>query len=84
MLSKSLADEKADPCGRRILGDDYEKSLMRYWELQSVVETAVEEAVEKAVEKNTITIAREMRKNGESMEKIMLYTGLSKAQIEKL
>ena len=42
------------------------------------------EGMEKGMEKRNIEIARSMLGNGESIDKIMLYTGLSKEDIENM
>jgi predicted transposase/invertase (TIGR01784 family) len=58
----------------------YEESLKVYRDNYSVIETAKKEgASEKAME-----IARELKRNGVSMDLIAQSTGLSKAQLEKL
>jgi predicted transposase/invertase (TIGR01784 family) len=66
----------------------YQDSLKYYRDLKNVIQTAVEEAVEeaieKAVDKRNIEIAKEMKKNNESLEKISRYTNLPIAEIEKL
>ena len=60
--------------------DKYEYSLMKYWELTSVMKTAIEEAVEE----NTLTIAKKLKDEGVSIEMIMSTTGLTKEQIYRL
>ncbi len=60
--------------------DNYQKSLMKYIEIREVVNTAVESA-EKDKSKQ---IAREMKKDGVSSDKIMQYTGLSEEEIDNL
>ena len=54
----------------------YEESLKVYRDNYSIIETAVN--------KKTIEIAREMKKDGHSIEMIAKYTLLAKEQIEKL
>ena len=54
----------------------YEESLKYYRDIKNVVDTSIEEGVKR--------VAVEMKKNGESIEKIMMYTNLSAAQIEDL
>jgi predicted transposase/invertase (TIGR01784 family) len=81
-LANMTADER----------DSYEHSLIHYWDMKSVIDTAVEEAVEKAVakaivgvtEQTQIDIAKVMLANGEPIEKIELYTQLTAAQIQAL
>lgn len=58
----------------------YEESLKYYRDLKNVVDTSFEEGRE---EQRT-EIARQMKAAGESIEKILRYTGLSKIGIEKL
>jgi predicted transposase/invertase (TIGR01784 family) len=58
----------------------YEESLKNYRDLKGVVDTSYEEG--KAEEK--IEIASKMKKMGESLEKISLYTGLAIEEINKL
>lgn len=54
----------------------YEETLLNYWGVKSAVDTAVEE--------KQIEIAKLMLAENEPDEKIMKYTGLSKAQITAL
>ena len=58
----------------------YEESLKYYRDIKNVVDTSKEEGKE---ERN-IEIAREMKKENESIEKIIKYTNLTKEEIEKL
>ena len=60
--------------------DNYQKSLMKYIEIREVVNTAVNSA-EKDKSKQ---IAREMKKDGVSSDKIRQYTGLSEKEIDDL
>jgi predicted transposase/invertase (TIGR01784 family) len=62
----------------------YDESLIQYWGFKSAIETAVEEAVETATAEKAIDIAKIMLLNNEPKEKILLYTGLTIEQIEKL
>ncbi len=66
----------------------YEESLKYYRDLKNVVDTSREEGilegVEKGIEKRNIEIAKEMKEEGESIEKIMKYTNLSKEEINDL
>jgi len=67
----------------------YERSLMYYRDLKAVVDTAFEEgkiAGKIEVEKiqASIEIAKEMKKVGESFDKISKFTGLSKEEIDRL
>ena len=58
----------------------YEDSLKYYRDLKNSLDTAKEEAKE---ERST-EIAKEMLAAGESLEKVMRYTGLSEKQVERL
>ena len=60
--------------------DNYQKSLMKYIEIREVVNTAVGSAEKD----NSKKIAREMKKDGVSSDKIMKYTGLSEKEIDNL
>jgi hypothetical protein len=60
--------------------DNYQKSLMKYIEIREVVNTAVESAERDNAKK----IAREMKKDGVSSDKIRQYTGLSEEEIDSL
>ncbi|MBN8682514.1 MAG: PD-(D/E)XK nuclease family transposase [Chitinophagales bacterium] len=66
----------------------YEESLKYYRDLKNVVDTSYEEgkAEGKAEgkEERNIEIARQMKSDGESLEKIMRYTGLSAREIENI
>ena len=66
----------------------YEESLKYYRDLKNVVDTSREEGVlegiEKGIEKRNIEIAKEMKEEGESIEKIMKYTNLSREEINEL
>ncbi|MEZ5043808.1 MAG: Rpn family recombination-promoting nuclease/putative transposase [Saprospiraceae bacterium] len=56
----------------------YEDSLKYYRDIKNVVDTSRAEGIEEAKKE----VASEMKKSGESLEKIMRYTGLSKEEIE--
>lgn len=58
----------------------YEESLKYYRDIKNVVDTSMEEGVEKGLK----SAAKEMKKEGEPIEKIIRYTGLTKKQIEEL
>lgn len=60
--------------------DAYEESLKYYRDIKNVVDTSMEEGVEKGLR----SAAKEMKKEGEPIEKIIRYTGLTKKQIEEL
>jgi predicted transposase/invertase (TIGR01784 family) len=56
--------------------DAYEESLKYYRDIKNVVDTSREEGIK--------VVAREMKKEGEPIEKIIKYTGLTKEQIKEL
>ncbi|MEO1516577.1 MAG: hypothetical protein AAFV95_16240 [Bacteroidota bacterium] len=56
------------------------KNLKYHRDLKNVVDTSKEEGRQEG----KIEVAREMKKNGEPIEKIMVYTGLTKEEIELL
>ncbi len=62
----------------------YEDSLKVYRDLKNVIDTAVEEAENKGKIEGKIEVAKMMLANNESTEKIMVYTGLTAKEIEKL
>ena len=77
-IAKFSADEKVK----------YEESLKYYRDLKNVVDTSFDEGkaegkAEGKTERN-IEIARQMKSEGEPMEKIIRYTGLTAEEIEKL
>jgi predicted transposase/invertase (TIGR01784 family) len=69
-IAKFTPDEK----------NKYEESLKYYRDLKNVVDTSFDEG--KA--ERSIEIARQMKSEGESIEKIVRFTGLSAEDIEKL
>ena len=56
--------------------DKYQESLMSYIEVREVIKTAEENKSKK--------IAREMKKDGVSTDKIVKYTGLTEKEIDDL
>ncbi len=74
----------------------YEESLKYYRDIKNVVDTSKQEGwVEGKIEgraegltegkmEKSLEIAKEMKAAGETIEKIMKYTQLTKAEIEKL
>ena len=54
----------------------YEESLKYYRDLKNVVDTSRYEGIK--------AVAKEMKANGEPIEKIMKYTNLSREEIEEL
>lgn len=75
-LFKAAEIAKFSPAER----EAYQESLKYYRDIQNVVDTSKEEGRKE----EKIEIAREMKKNGEPIEKIMKYTSLSREEIEKL
>ena len=67
---------------------EYEESLKVYRDLKGVIDTSFEEGekvgFDKGIEKKAREMAKTMKKEGEPLEKISRYTGLSKQEIEKL
>jgi len=64
--------------------DAYEESLKYYRDLKNVVDTSREEGREEGKETERNEIAKEMKDSGESIEKIMKYTNLTRKEIENL
>lgn len=62
----------------------YEESLKNYRDLKNVVDTSREEGYQEGLDKRNIEIAKNMKNDGESIEKIVKYTGLSEEEISKL
>ena len=71
---------------------EYEDSLKAYRDIKNSLDTALQQGFEKGQEagraegrdERSIEIAREMLAEGESIEKIMRYTGLTEEQIKEL
>lgn len=62
----------------------YEESLKNYRDLKNVVDTSREEGYQEGLDKRNIEIAKNMKNDGEPIEKIVKYTGLSEEEISKL
>ena len=66
----------------------YEESLKYYRDIKNIVDTSKQEGIiegiEQGIDKRNLEIARIMKNDGESVEKIMKYTNLTRAEIEKL
>jgi predicted transposase/invertase (TIGR01784 family) len=66
----------------------YQESKKHYLDLKNALDTSYKKGEEKGIEKGKreekFEIALQMLKDGESVEKIMRYTSLSKEEIEKL
>jgi len=67
---------------------EYEDSLKVYRDLKGVVDTSFEEGekigMEKGEKKRATKMAEIMKNEGETIEKIMKYTGLSREEVGKL
>ena len=64
--------------------DEYEKSLMTYRDLKAIIDTSFEEGEKIGIDKGKRETAKIMKREGEAIEKISRYTGLSKEEIEAL
>jgi predicted transposase/invertase (TIGR01784 family) len=62
----------------------YQESLKTYWDNYSVLETARNEGKQEGRQESMIEVAREMKKEGDPIEKISRITRLTKEEIEKL
>ena len=64
--------------------DEYEQSKLVYAELKSAIDTSKEEGFQEGEVSKALQIAKNMKVKGEQIAKIIEYTGLSIADIEKL
>jgi predicted transposase/invertase (TIGR01784 family) len=76
--------------------EQYQKSLLTYWELKGVVETAREEGLEEGLQKGReegklegiregiLQTARMMKQQGFTTEMIQRLTGLTQEEVERL
>ncbi|PWK26346.1 putative transposase/invertase (TIGR01784 family) [Arcicella aurantiaca] len=64
--------------------EQYQESLMSYIEIREVINTAIQSAENDGRKKEKYNIAKEMKKDGEPLDKIMRYTGLSEKEINGL
>lgn len=64
--------------------DKYENSLKVYRDLKGVIDTAFDEGKLEGKLEGLLETARRMKADGESLEKIQRYTGLSDAEIRSL
>lgn len=62
----------------------YEESLQYYRDLKNVVDTSYDEGKAEGKQEEKYEIARQMKSEGEAIEKIIRYTGLTMEEIEKL
>ena len=63
---------------------EYEDSLKAYRDIKNSLDTAEEKGRKKGKEERSLEIAREMLQDGEPIEKIARYTGLSENEISEL
>ena len=63
---------------------EYEDSLKAYRDIKNSLDTAEEKGRKKGMEERSLEIAREMLQDGEPIEKIIRYTGLSENEISGL
>lgn len=73
-IAKFTPDEK----------NKYEESLKYYRDLKNVVDTSFDEGKAEGKEERNFEIARQMKLAGEPIEKITLFTGLTKQEIDNL
>ena len=64
--------------------ESYERSLMEYRDLKGFIDTAFDEGKMEGKMEGKIEIAISMKREGETIEKIIRYTGLTKEEIDKL
>ena len=64
--------------------DEYEQSLKNYRDLKGVIDNAFDEGIEKGKIEGKYEVAKSMKLAGETVAKIMLYTGLSEEEINEL
>jgi predicted transposase/invertase (TIGR01784 family) len=64
--------------------EQYQKSLLTYWELKGVVDTAYDEGEARGIEKGIRLTAQKLKHKGLSVEMISEVTGLSIEEIEGL
>ena len=62
----------------------YEESLKYYRDLKNVVDSSFDEGKAEGKEERNTEIARQMKSEGEPIEKIARFTGLTPGEIEKL
>ncbi len=62
----------------------YEESLKYYRDLKNVVDTSWMEGKAEGIEEGIRRVAQQMKAAGESVETIMRFTGLSRAEVEGL
>jgi predicted transposase/invertase (TIGR01784 family) len=73
-IAKFTPDEK----------NNYEESLKYYRDLKNVVDTSFDEGKAEGILEGKANIARQMKSEGEPIDKIARFTGLSKKEIEDL
>jgi predicted transposase/invertase (TIGR01784 family) len=80
LVSKGYSKPQRSPNSPPEEREAYEESLKYYRDLKNVVDTSREEGREE----EKVEIAKAMKKNGEPIEKIMTYTGLTEEEIKAL
>ena len=83
-LQKAKMDEQArlETAERIGLEKGFEKGIEKG--IERGIEKGLEKGIEKGILKEKQDIAKIMKRNGEPVDKIMLYSGLSKEEIEKI
>jgi predicted transposase YdaD len=61
-----------------------EESLKHYRDMKGAMDTSFEDGEKKGEEKKAKKMAKAMKEEGEPIEKIEKYTGLSREEIENL
>lgn len=64
--------------------EQYQYSLMHYWDMRNAIQTAVDEAVAKTAQKISMTIARKLLASGLDEQLVANATGLPLEVIERL
>jgi len=64
--------------------ESYRDSLKYYQDIKNSIDTATEKGIQQGIEKEKLSIAKNMLKEGEPIEKIMKWTGLSLDTIKDL
>ncbi len=83
ILSRDLLEEDKKRVKAFLSFTRPEEVMKMISNIERVIQDSLDEAGSKAVEKKIIQIAKEMYSDGESIEKITKYTGLSKEEIIK-
>ena len=78
MKQQAICDSPKHQC----LGELFDKSVIS--NVERVIKKSMEDAEKKGMEKGMERVARQMLSEGQAIEKIMKYTGLTSEEIEKL